>query len=67
MKSIGPLCRCGDFQCGCARWNQIYREKFEDPDYYTRETIRQPQSSLRNSAALAPDLKDASVGIRRAH
>jgi len=29
-------CRCGQLQCDCARWERIYREKFEDPTYYER-------------------------------
>jgi hypothetical protein len=37
-------CRCGRKECDCARWEQIFHERFEDPEYYTRET-HAPRSS----------------------
>ena len=38
-------CVCGNPRCDCAKWERIYKEKFEDPTYYTRP-YRQPGSSL---------------------
>lgn len=34
--------------CDCERWERIYRERFEDPEYYTRprDVRRLLQSSL---------------------
>jgi hypothetical protein len=29
-------CRCGTANCDCAQWERIFREKFEDPNYYSR-------------------------------
>ena len=39
-------CRCGRPGCDCERWERIYREKFEDPTYYTS-----PQSRGRSTLA----------------
>jgi hypothetical protein len=41
-KSQGRRCRCGN--CALckedARWERIFREKFADPEYYSRRSIR---------------------------
>lgn len=29
-------CTCGRKRCNCDTWERIYREKHEDPSYYTR-------------------------------
>jgi hypothetical protein len=33
------ICRCGQANCDCSEWERIYREKFEDPTYYTDHGI----------------------------
>jgi hypothetical protein len=45
-------CRCGQATCDCAEWDRIYREKFEDPEYYSRLTNRRAESPIRTLAAL---------------
>lgn len=39
-------CLCGQKSCDCARWERIFREKFQAPDYYERETARRDGSTL---------------------
>ena len=45
-----PRCRCGRCQqcLDDARWERIFAEKFADPDYYCRPTVRtvSPLTSL---------------------
>lgn len=41
-------CRCGQRGCDCATWDRIYREKFEDPEYYTRGTNLRSETPLRS-------------------
>jgi hypothetical protein len=44
-------CKCGvcKFCQEEARWERIFKEKFEDPTYYSRGTVhRGPGSSLAN-------------------
>jgi hypothetical protein len=49
-------CRCGNKNCDCARWEQIFREKFEDPTYYQRGVeVRSFQSPLRDGNHFFPD------------
>lgn len=43
-----------------ARWERIFKEKFEDPTYYSRSTIRSAGSSL--GGVIGTDLKGASLG-----
>ena len=53
-------CRCGRKGCDCARWERIFKERFEDPDYYNREpgVGLSAQSTLRSVEQIAPDLAD---------
>ena len=46
------LCACGLCErcLNRARWDRIYKEKFEDPDYYGRR-YRGPQSTLGRALA----------------
>jgi hypothetical protein len=66
---IAP-CHCGHCQkcVSDARWERIYREKFEDPAYYSREREpRGPQSSLGETARPLPCIRGNSERpIRRA-
>jgi len=46
MRSGRSVCRCGFANCDCARWERIYREKFEDPDYYDLvDQLKYPRTS----------------------
>jgi hypothetical protein len=39
-------CKCGTCE-SCldnARWDRVFREKFEDPDYYKQRSVRQGSS-----------------------
>ena len=49
----GPGAKRGSGRCVCGRcprcreqerWDRIFREKFEDPDYYAPRTVRFPSS-----------------------
>lgn len=44
-------CRCGMSNCDCERWERIYRERIEDPEYYTREP--EVRGRLQSSLAWA--------------
>lgn len=44
-----------------ARWERIFKEKFEDPTYYSRSTIRSAGSSL--GGTIGADLRGASLGV----
>jgi hypothetical protein len=52
-------CRCGHPNCDCARWDEIYKAKFEDPGYYTRRREITLQSCLGNMAL--PDVGGAKL------
>lgn len=52
-------CRCGRAGCNCAKWERIFKAKFEDPNYYSRRYYG-PQSSLAGALANGPKLNDLS-------
>ena len=52
-------CRCGRPGCNCAKWERIFKEKFEDPTYYT--TMRGYGSRSPLADASVPDLSDLST------